>query len=126
ALRRAGIELGGIAGDSGHASHLTQPSNWAPHDLAVAAKHVLGRALPDEDGVRGVGQKRKAWGALPVGRAADFAGVGADASAEIWRALSADVHAALLAEYLELAGTCRPMEPPRPLPHPPPPHPAPP
>src|SRR5262249_16411038 len=110
ALRRAGIELGGIAGDSGHASHLTQPSNWAPHDLAVAAKHVLGRALPDEDGVRGVGQKRKAWGALPVGRAADFAGVGADASAEIWRALSADVDAALLAEYLELAGTCARME----------------
>jgi len=110
ALRRAGIELAGIVGDSAHASHLTQPSNWAPHDLALVAKHVLGRALPDEDAVRGVGQKRKSWGAVSVGRAADFAGLEADASAAIWRALSPDVDSALLAEYLELAGTCVRME----------------
>ena len=110
ALRRAGIELHGIAGDSSHASHLMQPSNWAPHDLAVVAKHVLGRALPDQDSARGVGQKRKAWGAVPVGRAADFAGLAADAGAAIWRAVSPGVEPALLAEYLELAGTCVRME----------------
>ena len=110
ALRRLGIDLAGVVGDSACASHLTQPSNWAPHDLAVIAKHVLGRALPEEDGVRGVGQKRRAWSALPVERAADFAGLGADASAEIWRVLSPDVDPALLAEYLELEGTCVRME----------------
>ena len=110
ALRRAGIELAGIVGDSACASHLTQPSNWAPHDLAVIAKHVLGRALPEEDGVRGVGQKRKAWAALPVERAADFAGGAAEASAAIWRALAPGVDPALLAEYLELSSTCVRME----------------
>ena len=67
ALRRAGFELAGIVGDSAHASHLTQPSNWAPHELGDVAKHVLGRALPDEEAVRGVGQKRKAWAALSAG-----------------------------------------------------------
>jgi len=110
ALGRAGIALAGIAGDSAFASHLSQPSNWAPHDLTLVAKHVLGRALPEADTVRGVGQKRKPWSALPVARAAEQATVGADASAAIWRALSSQVDAALLAEYLELAGTCVRME----------------
>jgi DNA polymerase-1 len=110
ALRRAGIRLGGIVGDSACASHLTQPSNWAPHDLALVAKHVLGRALPEHDAVRGVGQKRKAWGALPVERAADFAGLGADASAAVWRALAPNVDRELLAEYLALSDTLVRME----------------
>ena len=109
-LRRAGIEMAGVVGDSAHASHLTQPSNWAPHDVAGVARQVLGRALPDEDSVRGVGQKRKAWAALPAERAAELAGVRAQAAEEIWRALSPDVDAALLAEYLELADTCARME----------------
>ena len=60
------LPVGGIVGDAQIASHLAQPSNWAPHDLATDAKHVLGRALPDAASVRGVGAKEKAWGALPV------------------------------------------------------------
>jgi len=110
ALRHAGLRLAGVAGDSGCASHLTQPSNWAPHDLALVAKHVLGRALPDVDTVRGVGQKRKRWGQLPVERVADVAGHGADAAAAVWRALGPEVDAALLAEYLELSDTLVRME----------------
>ena len=110
ALRRIGITLAGYTGDSACASHLTQPSNWAPHDLAIAAKHVLGRALPEEDTVRGVGQKRKAWGALPVERAADAAGLAADTSAGIWTALAPNLDQASLAEYLELSDTCVRME----------------
>jgi DNA polymerase-1 len=109
-LKRAGIEMAGVVGDSAHASHLTQPSNWAPHELAGVARQVLGRALPDEDSVRGVGQKRKAWAALSAARAAEMAGVRAQATAEIWRALSPDVDVALRAEYLELADTCARME----------------
>ncbi len=108
--RRAGIEMAGIVGDSAHASHLTQPSNWAPHDLGLVAKHVLGRALPDEDGVRGVGQKRAAWAALSAGRAAELAGARAEATVEIYRALSPGVNDALQAEYLALADTCARME----------------
>jgi len=87
ALRRLGIRLAGVVGDSAFASHLTQPSNWAPHDLALVAKHVLGRALPDEEAVRGVGRARKRWAQLPIDRAAELAGNSADASAAVWRAL---------------------------------------
>jgi len=110
ALRGAGVQLAGIVGDSACASHLTQPSNWAPHDLAVVGKHVLGRALPAEDAVRGVGQKRRAWSALPIERAADAAALGADVSAAVWRALAPTVDRALLAEYLELSATLVRME----------------
>jgi len=110
ALSRAGIGIAGIAGDSACASHLTQPSNWAPHDLPLVAKHVLGRALPEEEAVRGVGQKRRAWSALPVERAADAAGIAADASAAIWHALAPAVDGERLAEYLALSETLVRME----------------
>lgn len=110
ALRRIGVTLAGYAGDSACASHLTQPSNWAPHELAIVAKHVLGRALPEEDAVRGVGQKRKSWGALPVERAADAAALAAETSAGIWAALAPNLDHALLAEYLELSDVCVRME----------------
>ena len=110
ALHRAGIELAGIVGDSACASHLTQPSNWAPHDLPLVAKHVLGRALPELDHVRGVGQKRKAWVALPVERAAEYAATCAEASRTIWHALAPGVEPALMAEYLELSRTLVRME----------------
>jgi DNA polymerase-1 len=108
ALHRAGVTLRGVAGDSMCASHLTQPSNWAPHDLAVVARHALGRALPDEDSVRGVGQKRKPWSALPPERAGAYAGLLADTSRAIWNALSPDP--ANMAEYLALEETLVRME----------------
>lgn len=110
ALRRRGIELAGIAGDSACASHLTQPSNWAPHDLVLVAKHVLGRALPAEDAVRGVGRQRKQWSALDVDRAAEYAGHLADAAAAIWRKLEPELDRRLHAEYLELSDTLVRME----------------
>lgn len=110
ALQRRGVALAGIVGDSACASHLAQPSNWAPHELATAAKHVLGRALPPEDAVRGVGQKRKPWRALPVERVADHAGLQAETAAAVWRALAPATDATLLAEYLALADTLVRME----------------
>ena len=108
ALRREGVELRGLVSDSACCSHLTQPSNWAPHDLPLVARQVLGRALRDDDEVRGVGKGRKAWRALPDELAAAIAGSRADASAAISRALVVDE--ALLAEYLELSGTLARME----------------
>jgi DNA polymerase-1 len=110
ALRKRGIRLAGVTGDTAVASHLAQPSNWAPHDLAIVAKHAIGRALPGEDGIRGVGQKRKAWAELDVERVASFAGRYADATAETWRALGPTVDKALHAEYLALADVCVRME----------------
>ncbi len=110
ALRRRGIELAGITGDSMCASHLAQPSNWAPHDLPLVAKHVLGRALPAEDAVRGVGRGRKPWGKLDVSRAGDFAGRFAEAAANVWRALEPALDKERYAEYLELSDTLVRME----------------
>ncbi len=110
-LRRAGLDLQGIVGDSACASHLKESSNWAPHELPLVAKHVLGRALPEEDTLRGAGKQRKAWGAIPVGRAADYAGRLADTSAAIWQKLSPTLEPkTLLADYLEIEELCVRME----------------
>lgn len=110
ALHHAGVDLEGLAGDAAAASHLTQPSNWAPHDLAIVAKHALGYALPDEEALRGVGRQRKAWAQLSVDRAASLAGARANAIAASWRALAPPLDPALLAEYRALSETCVRME----------------
>jgi DNA polymerase-1 len=117
ALRRLGIDLAGLAGDSMCASHLSQPSNWAPHDLLLVAKHVLGRAMPDDDRVRGVGRQRRTWASLPVEQAARIAGQRAEVAAALWAELAPRIeHTAgglergLLGEYMELMQTCARME----------------
>lgn len=110
ALHRYGIAITGMVGDSAFASHLTQPSNWAPHDLSVVAKHVLGRALPEPETIRGVGNRRNDWRQTSVDRTAAFAGRYAEAAAEVWRALSPALEPALVAEYLELSDTVVRME----------------
>jgi DNA polymerase I len=110
ALGHAGLPIAGIAGDAAAASHLTQPSNWAPHDLAIAAKHVLGRALPVEDVARGVGRQRKAWAALPVERVADFAAQHAVAVGAVWHALAPALDRELLVEYRALSEVLVRME----------------
>jgi DNA polymerase I len=109
-LRRAGVALRGVVGDSAVASHLTQPSNWAPHDLAIVAKHALGRALPEEDAIRGVGVKRKAWSALPADRVASYAGQYADAAGAIWKKLEPTLDPKLVADYLAIGDVCVRME----------------
>jgi len=106
----APLGVAGMIGDSAAASHLTQPSGWAPHDLTIVAKHALGRALPEEEAVRGVGAKRKRWAALPVARAADFAAQYADCAAAVWHALAPSLEPALVAEYLALSDTVVRME----------------
>jgi len=110
ALRRRGIRIAGVVGDTAVASHLAQPSNWAPHDLSIVAKHVIGRALPSDETVRGVGQKRKAWGELDVERIAGFAGLYAEVTAETWRVMAPNVDATLHAEYLALCDVLVRME----------------
>ena len=110
ALRKRGIRIQGITGDTAVASHLAQPSNWAPHDLSIVSKHVLGRALPSDESVRGVGQKRKAWSELDVERVASFAGLYAEVTAETWKAMAANVDAKLHAEYMALGDVLVRME----------------
>ncbi|HEX6243103.1 MAG TPA: DNA polymerase, partial [Polyangiales bacterium] len=110
ALKRQGVHMAGIVADSACASHLTEPSGWAPHDLPLVARHVLARSLADDDEVRGVGAERKAWSQLSPERAAAVAGERADASAAITRALMPRVDRALLDEYLALSETLVRME----------------
>ncbi len=108
-LHRAGIELQGVAGDSASASHLTEPSNWAPHDLPVVAKHVLGRALPEEDSARGIGKQRKAWRTLGR-RAAEHGAELADAAAGIWSKLAPALSPQHLADDAAMRDVCVRME----------------
>ncbi len=109
-LRRAGVHVAGIEADSACASHLTEPSSWAPHELPLIARHVLGRSLHDDDEVLGTGGERKAWKDLTPERSASVAAERADASAAITQALAPKIDRALLQEYLELADTLVRME----------------
>jgi DNA polymerase-1 len=110
ALCRMQVELAGVVADSACASHLSQPSNWAPHELGIIAKHVLGRALAEDDQVRGVGRARKAWSELPAEQAARVAGQRAETALAIWKVLEKTVDRERLAEYLALTDTCVRME----------------
>jgi DNA polymerase I len=110
ALRRMGLTLRGVVSDSACLSHLTEPSNWATHELWIVARLALGVALADDDEVRGVGQARKAWAALPVERAAAIAVRRAEVSARVCSTLGPNVDAPLLAEYLALSDTLVRME----------------
>ncbi|CAN5704839.1 hypothetical protein BH11MYX1_BH11MYX1_48870 [soil metagenome] len=109
ALARANLTLADI-GDSAAASHLTQPSNWAPHELSTIAKLSLGRALPDEASVLGVGAQRRAWAAISSDRAGEFAAQYADACVAVWNQLAPAIDPARLAEYHALSETCVRME----------------
>ncbi|MCG8417442.1 MAG: DNA polymerase [Proteobacteria bacterium] len=110
ALARHGVPVAGVIGDSACASHLAEPSNWAPHDLSLVARHVLRRALPEDDAVRGVGKRRKPWSAVPIDRAAAHAGQLAAAAENAWAALEPTTPPALLEEYLALSETLVRME----------------
>ncbi|HTL34214.1 MAG TPA: DNA polymerase [Kofleriaceae bacterium] len=110
ALCRMNVDIAGVVADSACASHLSQPSNWAPHELGIVAKHVLGRALPEDDQVRGVGKARKAWAGLPPEQAARIAGQRGETALEIWNKLEKTIDRERLAEYLALTETCVRME----------------
>ncbi|MBX5481117.1 MAG: hypothetical protein IRZ16_04595 [Myxococcaceae bacterium] len=110
ALHHEGVQMAGLRGDSAHASHLTQPSAWAPHELPLVARHVLGRSLPDDEQIRATGTQRRSWHALGTHAAAKVAGERADASAAILRALTPNIERRLIDEYLELSDTLVRME----------------
>ncbi len=110
ALARRSIPVAGVVADAACASHLHEPSNFAPQDLPILAKRILRRPLREEDEVRGVGRSRKGWGELPEARAAAFAGSYAEAAACVWEALAPTTDRALLDEYLALSETLVRME----------------
>ena len=105
ALARRQTHLAGVVADSMCASHLVEPSNLAPHDLPVIARHVLRRGLATDDDVRGVGQGRKPWSAVADANAAAFACDAAAVSQDIWARLKSAVDAQRMQEYLALSET---------------------
>lgn len=109
-LAHAGVTLAGMAGDSACASHLTEPSNLAPHDLSIVARHVLRRALPSDEEVRGVGRRRKSWSKVKPEATAAYASAYASAAGAAWRKLSPSLDANLLAEYDAITETVARME----------------
>jgi DNA polymerase-1 len=110
AFARLGIPVRGVVGDSCLASHLKEPSSWAPHELDQIARIVLRRPVRDDTALRGKGNARKAWADLPVARTADLAGHLADTAGDLWRALAPETPRALLDEHLALCDTLVRME----------------
>ena len=110
AFARRGVEVAGELHDTCCASHLHEPSNWAPQDLEVVARQVLGRALPDVDQVRGVGKSRKQWSELPSSDVGQYAGARAVAAWQIWHALEGTTDRTLLSEYMSLSAVLVRME----------------
>lgn len=110
AFARLHIAVAGIVGDTACASHLHEPSNWAPHDLPIVARHRIQRALDEDEVVRGVGASRKPWAKIPVDRAAELAGARADAVGALWASFQPTVPRELLDEYLALSETVARME----------------
>lgn len=110
AFAKRGVAVKGIVADVACASHLHEPSNLAPQDLPILTRHYLHRALPEEDAVRGVGRRRKAWARVEPERAAEHAGARAEAAAALWERLEPTTDRALLDEYLALSEVLVGME----------------
>ena len=110
ALHREKAALNGLHCDSSWASHLTQPSGWAPHELPGLARVVLGRSLPDDDELLGTGRGRKRWADLPVEKAAQAAAQRAEVSAAISKALEPKLQPQLVDEYRDLSDVLLRME----------------
>jgi DNA polymerase-1 len=110
AFARLGIPIRGVVGDSALASHLREPSTWAPHELALVARIALHRPVRDDLPLRGKGNARKDWADVPVAKTAELAGHLAHTAGDLWRALAPDTPAARLAEDLALCETLVGME----------------
>ena len=110
ALDRLGVTFAGIAGDSESESHLVDPTGLAPHDLDDLARRVLQRPVEPVDTVRGVGKRRRAWGALKPARVAQHIGPWAAAAFDLHERFAPRVDPAQLDEYLALGAVLARME----------------
>lgn len=110
ALARIGITLRGVVGDSVVASHLTDPSGSAPHELDQLSAARLHRPLVEPETQLGKGKTARQWSAIAPEKAGAWACQRAEASAALWHQLSPDLDPALVAEYLALSQTLVRME----------------
>jgi DNA polymerase-1 len=98
-LRRAGVRLAGVEGDTMLASFLVEPTKAIPHRLEQVAREYLQVALPPDKRLLGAGKATRAFSELPVGEVAEHAAGRARAVHGLWAALWPQVEAAGLAHH---------------------------
>ena len=102
ALRRAGVTLAGVEGDTMLASFLVEPSKLVPHRLEQVAREYLQVALPPDKRLLGGGQSARTFAQLPVAEVAEHAAARARAVHALWATLAPRLRAAgLWAHYVE-------------------------
>ncbi|MFG0273560.1 MAG: DNA polymerase I [Phycisphaerales bacterium] len=85
-LRRAGVELRGVAFDGMVASYLVDPSR-SSHAMDPLALALLGRTTISITELIGTGKKQKTFDTVPLEQAAEYAAEDADVSLQLCRVL---------------------------------------
>ncbi|MFV8749686.1 DNA polymerase I [Nannocystaceae bacterium ST9] len=73
-LRRKGVALAGVVGDTMLESFLIDPNKLIPHELAQISKEFLQRTLPPAKRVLGAGKQAKLFTELPASELLDWSG----------------------------------------------------
>jgi DNA polymerase-1 len=87
ALRRLGLDLQGVVGDSALASYLVDPTRHLPHRLEQVAREYLHVGLQPIRGLLGTGAGRRTFSDLTIDKAGAWTCHQADAAGACWRAL---------------------------------------
>lgn len=101
-LRRRGLALEGVVGDTGLESFLVDPNRAIPHRLEQLSREILQQSLPVDKTFVGSGKALKSYAAIDVHDAARCAGGRAAAIAAIWPRVRGELEeAGQLAQLLE-------------------------
>jgi DNA polymerase-1 len=84
ALRRRGIALAGVVGDTMLESFLIDPNKLIPHELAQVTKEYLQRTLPPAKRVLGAGKQAKLFTELSAAELLDWSGQQVEAIAAVF------------------------------------------
>jgi DNA polymerase-1 len=101
ALRRVGVTLRGVVGDTMLESFLVDPFKLIPHELGQVVKEYLQRTIPPAKRVLGAGQKAKLASELPTAELCEWACQQVEAIASAFVPLRARLDEEGHREYLE-------------------------
>nr|MBA2321544.1 DNA polymerase I [Deltaproteobacteria bacterium] len=90
-LRRVGVTLRGVVGDTALVSYLLDPSRHPPHHLEQIARAVLRRAVQPLKGVVGSGKDFRRFDQLPPARAGAYACHLAEVCGAAWYAMEPEL-----------------------------------
>lgn len=100
ALRRKGIALCGVVGDTMLESFLIDPNKLIPHELQQVTKEYLQRTIPPAKRVLGAGKQAKLFSELPGSELLDWAGQQVEAIAAAFGPVRAKLDAEGHYDYL--------------------------